>query len=472
MKRSGALVGLCVLAACNKSAPAPSREPPPAPPPSASAVAPRTIPVLVAEPFTAGQDRRGLFFRVEGALIVSSAERVGRIDGDNIEWVGKIPKFEIPYGDLALVSVHGRWPDELAAIFVSANGRAARPTYYPLTGKGERASVGGGGGLATIAGVARVGDSTVIGMFSSMDGDFIATVRGPELSRRLTPAKEKGCRQDERIVFVDDGVAAIPATAFASSPAGTLVSLGRLCGTRGPVAEVWEKGATTSRILPLDRWWKQLDGARLLEGSGDDLYAFSDPYQPVLRFRGTEIEPIADLERPIEKLFVSSKGQLFAYDGRRVHRYEEARWTTVARFEAPAPLSTMVTADDGTFWASQTGDDQREGRIYRLRENGQVSVDDPCTTPFVYLYRVSANNAKDYTFPSTRAALASFPDAALIGLVEFPLEDGGRRLGVTVTSREQGQALIAHLEATLKDETPKLVCYEPGTPRKIPLDAK
>jgi hypothetical protein len=75
-----------------------------------------------------------------------------------------------------------------------------------------------------------------------------------------------------------------------------------------------------------------------------------------------------------------------------------------------------------------------------------------------------------YAFPTTAKALSTFPDAGSLALVDFK-ESGVRRLGVPVTSKEQGEALLAHVHATMKDEAPKLLCYAPTGARKIPLRA-
>jgi hypothetical protein len=40
---------------------------------------------------------------------------------------------------------------------------------------------------------------------------------------------------------------------------------------------------------------------------------------------------------------------------------------------------------------------------------------------------------------------------------------------VTVPSKEVGDAVVAHVKATMKDEEPKVLCYEPRSPRAINL---
>jgi len=93
--------------------------------------------------------------------------------------------------------------------------------------------------------------------------------------------------------------------------------------------------------------------------------------------------------------------------------------------------------------------------------------EDECKTWFVDLYAVSHKNDKKYTYPTTRKALASFPDVSKIGLVEF--QGDSRRLGITVQSRKQGEAVAAHVRDTMKDENPRIFCYAPKKPRQIPM---
>lgn len=116
----------------------------------------------------------------------------------------------------------------------------------------------------------------------------------------------------------------------------------------------------------------------------------------------------------------------------------------------------------------------RSGRV-RLRERQFLTRHfevrtgkEGCTTPFVYLYQVSEKNDRKFTFPSTRKALASFAEVEQLTLVEFH-EAGGWRLGLKTASKEQAEAVVAHLRSTMKDEKPELRCYEPRNPRVIPV---
>jgi hypothetical protein len=49
--------------------------------------------------------------------------------------------------------------------------------------------------------------------------------------------------------------------------------------------------------------------------------------------------------------------------------------------------------------------------------------------------------------------------------VEF--REGVLRLGLVVSSKAQGEAVIAHVKAAMKNERPTLLCYEPKAPRRI-----
>jgi hypothetical protein len=91
-----------------------------------------------------------------------------------------------------------------------------------------------------------------------------------------------------------------------------------------------------------------------------------------------------------------------------------------------------------------------------------------CATPFVFLYDVSPKSEPTFTFPTTRKALSTFDKLDRIGLVEF--DENGRRLGITVPDKAVGEAVMAHVVANMKDEKPRLICYQPKAPRTIKLD--
>lgn len=79
--------------------------------------------------------------------------------------------------------------------------------------------------------------------------------------------------------------------------------------------------------------------------------------------------------------------------------------------------------------------------------------------------RAATNN-----HPKTRESLSTFPELSDVEMLAFD-EAGQPRLGVSVKSKAQGEALIAHLRPSMKDDLLRLVCYAPVKPRKIAVKA-
>jgi hypothetical protein len=67
------------------------------------------------------------------------------------------------------------------------------------------------------------------------------------------------------------------------------------------------------------------------------------------------------------------------------------------------------------------------------------------------------------------SAEAAFPETSALALVEFA-EGHDRRLGIQVTCWAQGEAVVACIQANMRDEKPRLLCFEPTHARQIPLD--
>jgi hypothetical protein len=475
---------LCLLAASamacgNKPTPTPMPDKEPLAPsalpstvtaaPSASAAAAEApaIPVLALEKFAPAGVHPDTLYAVEGALMVVEDFRVGRVVDESIEWIGKIPSGDVGFGPNRIDSVRGRWPDSIGVLYSTINGRAPQPTYLPLTGVGLQYTASPGGGPGRIDGVARLGESTVVaGYMPYGEGIEFKTVRGTVVRKPQMP-EQAGCKKGEITWYEGWPKApAISPSVVESSPEGTLMSIGRLCEKRGPAAEVWDKTGK-SRIVDLSRWWKKVSySPKLLKGDGDKLWAFSDSWTPILHYQNGEFDVVPDIGRPIQNVFVSPRGQLHANDGRRLHRYEGGKWIPIGQLAVPARFTNMAIDDKEALWVSSPG-------VHRLRPTpGEAAVPESCATPFVYLYDVSSDNDKKYTYPSTRKALSTFADVAAIGLVEF--DDGyQKRLGITVTSKAQGEAVIAHLKETMKEEAPRLFCFErPKYARSIDMNAK
>jgi len=450
-------------------------------------VPPSPLRTLGAEVFAPGGSHLQGIFPVEGALlVVEDDKRVGRVAGESIAWIDKTFTAEQTYcGDLVLItSVQGRWPDRLDLLYTVCPGRMTMQAYAPFTGKGR--AIGFGGVMTGwLRGVAYVGESALVAGWEGSVGESIQTVRGPALVRKFTTWDAAGCKHEES--WHSGGTLPTPAispSVFEGTPEGTLVSVGRLCHARAAAAEVWDK-AGNARILDLGAWVKgDVYGATLLRGSGDELFLVSNPESPILAYRAGAFAPLPPLAKPARNVFVSMTGQLHASDGETIHRLEGDVWVPVARLAWPTRFASLAV-DGDTFWGTRAPRhaDERDSRgwrhalwasrldaVYRLRDAPAADDREGCPTPFVYLYEVSGNNGDRYTYPETRRALSSFPDASEIELVEF--REGVPRLGVVVPTRAQGQAVIAHLAAHMKDERPTLKCYAPTAPRKVEIKPK
>lgn len=416
------------------------------------------LPTLIPEPI------KGLagysFYAIEGAFIVVDGLRVGRIVDDKVEWLDSLPEMNGYLGGSQITGMRGIWPD-LDVEFSSNNGRASQPSLYPLTGKGSTVTFADGGGLGWISGSGRIGQTTIVGGYDMWAGSRIVTMRGPGLVIKPITAEKGGCKEDEakQQLSRDNEPIAVPFSGLAVSEKGTLVTVGNLCDRpKTPVAEVWDQPGK-SRIVDLGAWVKDLGYfSKFLKGKGDDLFLVSN--DPVLHYHDGKFEPLPKVERPFSDHFVSPAGKLHGIAGRTIYRYDEGKWTAIANLSYPRSFSTVAMDDQGTIWVSYDG-------VSRLRPSKDADLEGDCKTPFVYLYAVSWKNEVKYTFPTTRKALASFPQVSEIKLVEY-WEDG-RRLGVEVKSKEQGEAVVEHIKATMKDEHPELFCYVPRKPRYIEI---
>lgn len=493
-----------LLCACNKTPTPTAEKPTPAPTESASEgsvaipilsgerPAPEALPPpkhLVFEQFALKNTQPEALYPLEGALAVSEKLRIGRItgDGQDIEWIGQLPKKE-GHGEYVVMGVQGRYPNAVDLTYATTEPRAPTPSYRPLTGKGTGLILAPGGSGAVITGLATAGDSTFLTGWSYAEGILLVQVRGPKgPHKRITPA-EAGCKPGE-IVYgeVFPVRPAVETVALGGTPAGTLISLGYLCQKRGLAAEVWDKEGK-SRIVDLSLWIKSRDDSfYIISGPGDELWIHAHDADTLLRYKDGNFDVLAlpasspgqatdnihptdpkDTKKAphthkIHKIFKDTANELHLLSGQTIYRRAQDTWIPTAHLRWNAPFITLAFDEQQNLWAS-IGQ-----AVYRARETQPLDFRDDCPTPFVFLYDVSPNNAPNFTFPSTQKALATFPGAEQIRLVEF--NEYGRRLGVSVSDKEKAQHLIAHVQANMKDEHPMLLCYQPQNPRNIPLKA-
>lgn len=486
------------LVACGKKPPVPeaSKDPAPGvpvasapsavPAPSAStatAESPKpnaaNVPVLAFKPFEKANVRHELF-PIDNAVLVTDFARIGRLvpGSDKIEWIGKLPE---GHNDSRYVTeAGGTWPDRVD-IGWSFDGRSPSPSYLPLTGNGNAYAIPAGGKMTDpegmsnagidfggVIGMATVGTSTLLAFQSYDVGTAFRVVRGPNIKRKSLSLKDAGCNDGE-VQKLPSGrwpVGLVPRN-IAATPKGTLLALGQLCERKGEAVEVWDdKGKATIVKLPDGH---PTAGARLYGTKDDEAVLFGPGPQAPLRYTNGAFEKLPAPPADLRLVFVSTgpERKLHGSDGETVYRLDDAAWTPIARFGGFPGKITAMAGDGKGMWIVR---DERAGRVTTDAAAQSTTWRDDCTTPFVFLYEVAAKNEANYSFPTTRKALATFPEAADLQLVETKT-DGQRQLGVSVKSKAQADALMEHLKTAMKDEKPQLLCLS-AKGRTIALDAK
>jgi len=429
---------------------------------SASAVSPGEVPVLRPEQIVKLGELPVYLRPIEGALMVSMGDKLGRLEGNRVEWVRTFKTNNEPGLDNFYInSVSGRWPDKVGIGFTDGHSREPHVGFLFLQDQKETFPFRSDGGVHFFVAHGRVKDSSFLA-FTANGSSYFRTVEGPKLGHQNIQYKEARCTEEEIGAALPDTNAVIPSD-MEGLPSGEMLAVGSLCRVRGMAAEVWDKGIK-SRIVPLDRWFKKESNLKILRGPSDDLLIYARwSSSTILRYKQGVIEPMPSPGSSVEQLFLSDKGQLHAFDGKEIFRFEQERWAPVARLAWSSFLGDLILRDGVFLYGSQ-------GSINRLVPGESIEFREGCKTPFVYVYDVDPRNDRKYTFPSTRKALSSFAEAEQLELVEF--DEGRFRLGIVVTSKAQGEAVLAHLKTTMKNEKPQLLCYEPRQPRKIALSKK
>lgn len=428
--------------------------------------APREPPTLVAEEFVVDKTTiEGVYLLEDGTIAVHEKLRVGRLVDNKIEWLEKkLPAMWPELGGVRITWVGGRWPDALDVMYSSNQGRAPQPTYAAFTGKGNTITYAEGGGWGDVVGVARLGESTLIAGVD-MNGTKFATIRGPGVIRGRKTFKGAGCKDEEQRFSVDpETYPAVVPRAYGATPAGTVISAGVLCEKRNATLEVWAKDKTTSTFIDLGDKHKENEmyGSHFVPGEGDEGWIRLTP-SAVLRYIEGRVETLPEVPDGADRIFMSPNKKLYAANTWGIHRWDKDHWTHVARFGWEQSTYGMFADSHEQFYSSLWG-----ASVFRPGKATAMTND--CSTPFVLLYNVSPDNKADFTFPTTRKALSSFAEVDDLTLVDF--KQGGRRLGVVVKNKAQGEAVFEHIKKTMPKERPRLMCYEPKEPRKIDIKGK
>ena len=448
-----------------------------------------TVACLEPELFAPGQRHPTAVYAIEGAIMVVEGVHVGRIRGDGVDWIGSVPRqMSAETGETVVSSVSGRWPDSVGAITYQSN-YSLYPTFFPLTWKSPGFVLGPGGSTASIHGVFRIGDSLLVMGSSTLLGYQIVHTHGPKLTRRFLTEQQVGCEREDRTratIFVP----AVRSHMVESAPAGAVVSVGDTCRLQNGelAAEVWDQEGA-SRFVDLSRFWKKgrrLEHVRsMLKGQGDELFIFKSSMDPIVHYRDGNFEAVPELGGPVWHAFASPSGKLHVSNGRDIYRLDGGDWVPVARLsasaadagerlESPSAPSSWTARRSGHRIVIRSTDCVRRPpehpRARKFPSRGSAAAARAsCAAPFVYLHEVSGSTPDNYDFPKTRKALSTFPEVAAVTLIEAR-DDGSRHVGVKVTSAAQGEALIAHLRGSMKDEDPRLTCYYPWSFKTIAIN--
>ncbi len=424
--------------------------------PSASAAAatlppkPRLLALARAFP----EELKGLqnVYQLNGHLLIVDGSRVLRVNGQKLDLVAD-HKGESPFGGEAMIRwIGGTYPDAIDVIGQFNNGRAPLPHVGPLTGKGESTAFGGGGGYGYVAGVGyRDGSAVIIG--KDMSARRIVTIRGKPIPLTQTGRVKVGCaaEKDHNGTFVP----AIDAETMGSSKDGTIISLGEHCGGPHTGVEVWPREGE-AKVIKLTDWQKSASySARILSGA-DRAWIVGVPEEPILELKNLAVRALPKLAKHVHA-FVGPDDTLYASDGKTLHHLAGSdavpAWQPVANLIWPTHFETMVL-HDGVFWGSTSG------VVFKLVPGEPIELGESCKTPFVHLFDVSAGAEPGYSFPTTKKALQAVERKKEIALVEF--QEGGRRLGVKVPDRAAGEQVVNAIKLGMKDEAPRLICYEPS----------
>lgn len=395
-------------------------------------------------------------FPIHGAQILVRGDRIGRVVSDGVLWIGKIPGGgnDSPGTPASIVNVvKGEFPDRVDVIYTATPGRVGVASYLPLTGKGNEHSLSPGSGL--IEDVVTVGESTVL-VTSSTGRRDLFTARGPEISLGEAPAADPAAK-DAAPATLPEGIL----QAVGGTKKGTLVAVGPFGKDEAIAAWIWS-GPGKARLIELGQWLKKEGDPyrhrQFWNGTDDELWLYTDTAHPILHYKDGAFEEVPALGKPMQAAFASDSGQLHASDGRVIFRLEGGQWKAVA--EMPWSIELQNPANHkGVYWSG----------VLSLRENGGMEARDDCTTPFLALHDVAENAAADSTFPEDRKALASFPGASDITLVEHVPPGGRKQVGILVKDNASGLALLTHLAESMKDTPPRLLCFAPSNARTIPL---
>ncbi|WP_437926565.1 hypothetical protein WMF37_47440 [Sorangium sp. So ce291] len=437
---------------------------------------------------------------VEGALLVSTNDlmtlegeqwgaAVGVLKDGKIEFPKRL---HLPGWGLAVIGVHGRYPDQLDLITTGTTGRTGVAEHYVLGAQGWTNRVSDLGRWFT--GVARMG-SSLVGLAgpTMLGAPRLITLRGPTVGLTITPAPRKGpCRGWEEPPSPE---AEVRPQAFGATRDGTALSYGHACNGETAL-EVWKPGERRATILPMPvpalSEGQIPDDARtlILPGPGEGEAWIVDG--GVLRYQGGEAKEIDPPAKGAQVLTASAApdGTLWAIaDGALFARKGEA-WE-----QAPLPdgvkARDVAVGSDGAVWVAAGGAILKHGGASEAAGAApgplQLQKGPPpkprATRPFpepggpkcpqnlVVLYTFSKTAPDDYHFPLTRKALKGRTEFSPARFV-VTRDMGQRFFAAFVPSWDLAKKLQERIKTDVQGSTPQIVCAEPEVVRELKLDLK
>lgn len=469
-RRSWLALGLTLVACSRTPGPAPEPDHEPQPEPSASATLPapsssatdaRQPPATYAlTPRHAEQLREGIeVYQGENTVFIGMGARLGKLSEDGFEWLRYIPK-DSGFGPNEITGAGGRYPDLYYVTYQSPIARAPTPTFLPLP-KGAPSVFSPGGGAGFMLGVARLQDTLLVAGYSNTVGRILVSAGGKPLVRKQKLPQDAGCKGDE-LTPASSGAGrhAVETNALGATPHGTLVSLGVLCNKRNPTLEVWEVGQSESKFVDVP-WRGDVNYTQAFPATDDALWFVDTKGKRILRYDSGKL---SDVPAPKDiRSAIAENGVLYLLGRSAIYALTSSPSATpVPIVELPWPTRLQGLAHLGkTFWVA------KEGHLYELTPSEPTRIDAGCKHPFVYLYSVTADAPKTYSFPKTRGVLRKFEAPEAIKLQEF--EAAGRNVGIAVADRATAERLMEYLRKSMPKEEPELICYSPPDPREVDL---
>ena len=273
-------------------------------------------------------------------------------------------------------------------------------------------------------------------------------------------------------------------------PSGEAFVLGKRCGGGGYAMERWAAGAAESVIEDLPDAPKEAKRAFLSAGARDRVHVALSTGDKVYvarwdgrAFRKIEIADEGEVrglwtaadgalflvvqpkpsnpKRPAELLRVLPDGQLHRSTG-FVAGPNLKIWAADAQTAYFVSYTSVFSTKPGLVFTQPEGEKPKaeEPKKPEPPASALPAFAEGCATPLVFLYDISEQSPQGFDFPMTRKALATFEGLADISLIEFA-HASKRKLGVRVPSAEVGRKVVAHVLATMKNERPELVCFDP-----------